>query len=111
MGIRVHAKGYLQIIRRGQWEWWLVHRKVMYEAYLELCYYPLNGNLPAGFTVEHLDHNKQHNCRENLLMLDKRIHDWISSEYWHRIIKPQQDLKMKEWNKDKEPEWVTNDGL
>jgi hypothetical protein len=59
----------------------------MLEMCLEQCYYVLpmgkNGlpTLPEWATVEHLDHRKQHNCRQNLMMLDKRIHDAISLDH------------------------------
>lgn len=86
----------------------MVHRKVMYEACLEMCYYPLNGNLPEGFTVEHCDHNRQHNCIENLLMLDKRIHDFISFGSWGLGEKERLDKVEKEVAAAAaEPDWVT----
>jgi hypothetical protein len=56
----------------------------MLDMCLEQCYYVLpigkNGlpTLPEWATVEHVDHKKQHNCRENLMLLDKQIHDAIS---------------------------------
>jgi len=78
-GTRIHAKGYVQIIRRGPWRGWLEHRKVMLEMCRQMCYYPIDGDLPPGFTVDHLDHNRSHNCPENLMLLDKRIHDHLSA--------------------------------
>ena len=81
-GTTVHAKGYIQIKRRGPWRGWLEHRKVMLKMCEEMCYYPREeGKLPEGFTVDHLDHTRDHNCPENLMLLDKRIHDYISSAH------------------------------
>ena len=105
-------EGYLQIIRRGPWRGWLVHRKVMYEACREMCYYPFNGNLPAGFIVEHLDHNRQHNCIENLMLLDKRIHDAITLDHWYRIGKPLMESRIQDelgvMAEVEMPDWVTS---
>ncbi len=106
-GVRVHAKGYLEIIRRGPWRGWLVHRKVMYEACLEFCYYHINRRLPEGFTVEHLDHDRQHNCIENLLLLNKRIHDHISWETWQSQARAREKQRLEE----SVPDWVTGDGF
>jgi len=36
---------------------------------------------PDAFTVHHVDHNKQNNAPANLMLLDKRIHDAISSAH------------------------------
>ncbi len=111
-GVGGHAKGYLQITHRGPWRNWLVHRKVMLEMCMEMCYYPLpmgkNGHptLPEGFTVEHCDHHRQHNCPENLMLLDKRIHDWISLEHSHTMLNAMKTVYEVE---EETPEWVTNE--
>lgn len=113
-GIHTHAKGYLRISRRGPWRNWLVHRKVMLEACQEFCYYPVDGNLPPGMTVEHLDHNRQHNCRENLMLLDKRIHDAISIAHAYNMA----SIQANRWDvpggvpggvPDDVPDWVAED--
>lgn len=90
-GLVVTREGYVRIKRRGLYREWYEHRRVMYEACLVFCYYPTNGNLPlvpdppGPFTVEHLDHRKGHNCLQNLLLLDKRIHDAISLEHANNV--------------------------
>jgi len=38
------------------------------------------GEIPENMTVEHLDHNRTHNCHSNLMLLQKEIHDYISLE-------------------------------
>lgn len=93
-GIVATWKGYRRITRRGPWRDWLEHRKVVYEAAREFCYYPINGDLPEGMTVDHLNHQRNDNRLENLILLDKRIHDHLSS--WTR------------WNKEVPPAWVTS---
>ena len=78
-GTVVVWQGYVRIKRRGPYRDWYEHRKVMWEACREWCYYPVNGSLPEGMVVEHLDHNRKHNCLSNLVLMDKRIHDYLSS--------------------------------
>lgn len=102
-GTCVHAAGYIQVTRRGPFRGWLEHRMVMYLAMKNgLSYYPVNGNLPEGFTVEHLDHNRQHNCMCNLMLLDKRIHDHLSSTH----AKTVQELRSSVFEV---PAWVNTD--
>ena len=61
-----------------------VHRTVMAELCAVSCVYPLEpkSGLPAGLTVEHLDHVKTHTCHGNLILPDKVIHDYISNAMW-----------------------------
>ena len=109
----MNGSGYIQVTRRGEWCWWLEHRKVMMEACREGGYYEVNGDLPAGLTVEHLDHNRQHNCLGNLILLDKRIHDVISIEWrWKRWRAAQARLE-EELRVEREPppDWVMGGGL
>lgn len=80
-GLRLHPKGYLQYIRRGPFRFWLEHRRIMFAAAQEFCYYEVDDRLPAWLTVDHIDHSRAHNCRQNLLLLDKRIHDAISTAH------------------------------
>jgi hypothetical protein len=102
-GVRVHAEGYVQIIHRGPWRGWLEHRKVMLEMCREMCYYPIeDGKLPAGFTVDHLDHRRQHNCPENLMLLDKRIHDALSLAHAQTVKELRESVIAM-------PDWVNND--
>lgn len=81
-GRHLNAKGYVRLSTgplRGQYE----HRAVMAGMAREFCYYPLEANgLPRGFQVEHVDHKRTHNCAENLLLLDARIHDHLSWLSW-----------------------------
>jgi hypothetical protein len=108
-GVRLHPDGYLQVTRRGPYRFWMEHRMVMMEACKEWCYYDVSdGKLPERLTVEHLDHNRQHNCRGNLMLLDKVIHDAISLEYrWRRWREMQVELE-EELKREREtpPDWV-----
>ena len=85
-GARVRSsKGYIRIYHgpdRGQYE----PRVVMRTLCAEFCYYthtdlwdPTSG-LPIGFHVEHIDHQKTHNCPENLLLLQDIIHNFCSRD-------------------------------
>jgi hypothetical protein len=74
-----NEKGYVRLYvkpHRGKYE----HRVVMAEMCVEFCFYELQSDgLPAGFTVEHQDHVRTHNCRENLVLLQEIIHNYLSS--------------------------------
>ena len=74
-----NEKGYVRLYtkpHRGKYE----HRVVMAERCKEFCFYPLEADgLPAGFTVEHLDHKRTHNCGENLMLLQEIIHNHLSA--------------------------------
>src|SRR5690348_3714508 len=76
-GVHLNDKGYLRYSRSGPHRMKYVHRVVMAEMCAQLSYYPLNPStgLPDGFTVEHCDHIRTHNCPANLLLLDIRIHN------------------------------------
>jgi hypothetical protein len=57
----------------------LEHRAVLARLCRERCFYPLEKDgLPKGFTVEHQDHDRVHNCYQNLILLSKVIHDHLS---------------------------------
>jgi hypothetical protein len=77
-GAHYTAKGYLRFHVppfRNRY----VHRVQMAVLCREFCYYELMPDgLPFGLTVEHLDHNRSHNCVDNLILLDTRIHSHIS---------------------------------
>jgi hypothetical protein len=60
----------------------LVHRVVMQNLMGEFSYY--GTEIPPNFTVEHVDHNPQHNCPENLLLLQAEIHIAISWASWRK---------------------------
>jgi hypothetical protein len=78
--------------------------------------YPLKGNLPTiqdgtsegtPFTVEHVDHRRTHNCPANLLLLDKRIHDAISSAHATNLRRVRGKVEGWGWVADLElPDWV-----
>jgi hypothetical protein len=87
-GVTLNDKGYLRYSSgslRGRY----VHRVVMAKMVAEMSYYPANAQsgLPPGFTVEHLDHCKTHNCPSNLLLLQIEIHNALSWRSW--LNKPQ----------------------
>jgi hypothetical protein len=111
-GVCQHSYGYLQITRRGPYRNWLVHRKVMLDMCLEQCYYVLpigkNGlpTLPDGMTVEHIDHRRQHNCRQNLMLLDKRIHDAISLDHGNMRRAMYRSIVVTDM-----PNWVEEDDI
>jgi hypothetical protein len=113
-GVCLHEKGYLQITRRGPWRNWLVHRKVMLEALQQSLYWKhhpsvLRNKIPNEMTVEHLDHRRRHNCIENLMLLDKRIHDFISNDQWMRMVGDRRHKEQEEQKKQEEqetPDWV-----
>lgn len=90
----MNEKGYVRITTgslRGQYE----HRAVMARLARVWCFYPLEANgLPRGFHVEHLDHRRTHNCAGNLLLLDARIHDWLSWRSW--LNRPHDDVPGQE---------------
>jgi hypothetical protein len=51
----------------------------MASACREFCFYPLaSDGLPVGFTVEHIDHRRTHNCLSNMLLLATDLHNWCS---------------------------------
>lgn len=43
-----------------------------------LVFLPAVAVIPGWATVHHIDHDKQHNCGANLMLLDHRIHNAIS---------------------------------
>lgn len=91
LGYYVTEKGYLRYSagpKRGKY----VHRAVMEGV--------IGGPIPEGMTVEHLDHDRQHNCRQNLMLLDKAIHDYISWQSWSR----------KRALEEGAPDWVMAEG-
>jgi hypothetical protein len=68
-GFTITAKGYARYTA-GKLRNKLVHRVVMEKI--------IGGPIPPGMTVEHLDHRRAHNCWQNLMLLDARIHNYIS---------------------------------
>lgn len=105
-GYTVNEKGY-QRIKAGPDRDKYVHRKVMEVMLAATDTQTLAAlgiaaaapaKIPEGFTVEHLDHRRQHNCPENLLLLDKRIHDAISFASMCRYS--------ERFSQTQEPDWV-----
>lgn len=95
-GVYINEKGYLRHSAgplRGRY----YHRVVMASLCAEFCYYPVqaDGFIPDGFTVEHVDHIKTHNCPENLLLLEESIHNAISRhtrEYQCRCFRSAEEV-------------------
>ncbi len=84
----IMSSGYVRL-KKGAHRDKLEHRVVMADACKEFCVYPLNKDgLPDGFHVEHLDHNRRHNCLSNLILLDPKIHNHISWESWRNNEPP-----------------------
>jgi hypothetical protein len=75
------ARGYIRLTagrHRGQYQ----HRARITLLWAEsphLCALWGWDGLPAWLTVHHFDGRRAHNCLENLQVLDKRIHDVLSS--------------------------------
>ena len=106
-GVCLNEKGYRRIragLHRNKYE----HRRVIEE----LLEHPIglmfsgDGKIPPNMTVEHIDHWRTHNCIGNLMLLEKRIHDWCSRqtqkyyrEHWREILA-----------RENTPDWVTDDG-
>lgn len=63
---------------RGRYEHRVVIEKLLANPIALPYVFPERGVIPAGMTVEHVDHQRAHNCHGNLMLLDKRIHDKIS---------------------------------
>ena len=81
-GVSVSDKGYLRY-RSAPHRNKYVHRVVIEDELknpIGLCFTP-GQSIPTGFTVDHVDHNKQHNCQGNLILMEKKIHDVISRAY------------------------------
>lgn len=57
--------GYWRIFR-APWRNYYLHRAVWEHA--------AGHKLPEGWEVHHMDHNKDHNCRCNLLAMPKEMH-------------------------------------
>jgi hypothetical protein len=83
-GLHQTNKGYIRIRTKKNRDKF-AHRVVVEEMLQNpLCaeyVFPERGKIPEGMTVEHVDHRRAHNCRGNLMLLDKRIHDAISTDY------------------------------
>jgi hypothetical protein len=89
------------------------HRLVMARSCKEWCYYPLGKDgLPKGFHVHHVDNKRDHNCIENLILLQDCIHlkskTRLKHPYTGRFI------DKGEWEREMGlegvPEWVYQDG-
>jgi hypothetical protein len=75
----LNEKGYVRLWRKphyGRYE----HRVVMAELCRKGCSQPLEEKtgLPEGMVVHHQDHVRTHNCHQNLMLMDKAIHDALS---------------------------------
>ena len=88
-GVYVTPKGYRRISHgpnRNQLE----HRLVMQQMLMDpigLCHLPVGDPIiPTWATVHHIDHQKRHNCPDNLMLLDYRIHNALSRSYRKYIL-------------------------
>lgn len=104
-GVTLNGKGYRRIMagpHRGKYE----HRKVMEDLLtVPLCagyVFPGAGKIPPNMTVEHIDHQRAHNCHSNLMLLDSRIHNAITAAGC-RYVREHYD----EWLMRQAPDWVT----
>lgn len=83
VGVSLHrnnrGKLYKRVYRRGEWRGWLEHRKVVTEALRVGWGLTRASQIPAGYTVHHIDGDSTHNCLSNLLLLDNTIHVQLSN--------------------------------
>lgn len=86
LGKTLTDKGYYRITC-GPDRFKLEHRVIMREAIRETKFgwWEDKTEIPPGFTVEHVDHRRSHNCFSNLMLLDKIIHDAISFSSWNKL--------------------------
>ena len=83
-GRTITAKGYVRITA-GPHRHMMEHRRVTAESIEEFCPPPLKlllaaDGLPVGVHVHHSDWKRQHNCGQNLQLLQDVIHEHISHE-------------------------------
>lgn len=111
-GRYLNDKGYVRIgtrKHRGKYE----HRYVM-ECMLRRpvgLVFPGDGKIPAGMHVHHNDHDRTHNCRSNLMLLQGCIHNALSRSYRKYLLNHWDEYM--EWirrENDTPPAWVTEDG-
>jgi hypothetical protein len=75
-GFTQTPRGYIRITRRGPYYLWYEHRAVMHKLMQDFSYY--GKEIPDGFHVHHVDGVAHHNCPENLMLMDRALHDGIS---------------------------------
>lgn len=82
-GWTVNDKGY-ERYTSGPHRWKYAHRVVVEGLLKDPVSYMFRPgqSIPGNMTVDHIDHNKRHNCHGNLMMLELVIHGHVSE--WHR---------------------------
>jgi hypothetical protein len=100
-GKQITAKGYVRLTAgpdRHAYE----HRVVIRDLLREWNFWGLD-EIPAGFTVHHIDFRESHNSPSNLLLLDEAIHNAFADDYRLRFadgrFTPEPEM----------PEWVYSD--
>ena len=113
MGTTVTKKGYIRITS-GEHRHKYQHRRAI-EKLLEEVWHPFYGNvLPGSVDVHHVDHLCAHNCVQNLLVLDRAIHSYISKQNVLRCPYTGRFLTREEYNRtygpnEDLPDWVTKE--
>lgn len=96
-GTHVTEKGYLRIHARGPYRNWYHHRQVMQEMVDVFCFYGTQVLKDPRFTVHHLDHVRTNNQPNNLILLDKPIHDWLSAKHgWAKLRRSLSEEEVEE---------------
>jgi hypothetical protein len=102
-GRTITEKGYVRLTR-GEFRMKYEHRAVAIRLAREFFYYgPVNGDLPPGWTVHHVDWNKQHNCPSNLILMAIDFHNAAGNLHHRR----QERDERGRWL----PSWVMDDGV
>jgi len=88
-GRPLNTKGYVRLKTREnryKYEHRVVMERLLQEPLCAEYVFPERGKIPEKMTVEHLDHVRTHNCHQNLMLLEKCIHDSISLAYRAYIL-------------------------
>lgn len=110
-GRHQNEKGYVRLMTRegrGKYE----HRYVM-EQMLKSpigLLFPGDGRIPENTTVHHVDHRQTHNCRQNLMLLAKPIHDSISHDRRLYLAAHREEFsELIRRENEEPPDWVTRE--
>lgn len=127
-GTRLRDKGYIQIVsRRSPYYMWREHRAVvddlarmwniykgrdgrMFDEGRSLGLEDMQWNSGVEFVVHHMDFDKAHNCPQNLLVIDSRLHDGHSNCGVHRWVRRMRrrkgDERLDSVRGSTVPDWV-----
>lgn len=98
-GLQITKAGYIRITANGPHKWKLLHRRTMELALEET--HPLTLSvlgvqldskgkflsMPERFDIHHIDGDKLHNNRENLMLLEHILHAKLFWEYtWKKKL-------------------------